>query len=113
MRWGSGVGGEREGRHNYIRLNEGGESQSALSWEWPPFPGSPIQQSSWTGDGLETKVHILVEFPGLTYILIVCNIDTFKQSRFKIGLGRKSQKNRVKIHPIKNSWTKCKHYLLN
>lgn len=44
---------------------------------------------------LETKVHILVEVPGLPYILIVCNIDTFKQSRFKIGIGRKSQKNKV------------------
>ena len=48
-----------------------------------------------TGD----KGTSLVELPGLTYILIVCNTDTFKQSIFKIGLGRKSQKNRVKIHP--------------
>lgn len=33
--------------------------------------------------------------PGLPHILIVCNIDTFEQSRFKMGIGRKSQKNKA------------------
>ena len=28
--------------------------ESRLSWEWPPFPESPIQQSSWTGEQAHT-----------------------------------------------------------
>ena len=28
--------------------------ESRLSWEWPPFPDSPIQQSSWTGEQAHT-----------------------------------------------------------